>query len=75
MHDNLKTRLNNAMVSVFTLSPWLLSTYVLYYFEYAEVWTTETSHRGKLSVAILVTGMVLSFLIHSFFSSRKKSQV
>ena len=50
--------------------PWLISLYLLYWLEYGEIWTTQTAHRGKISVAILVVGMTLSFLIHSFFARR-----
>jgi hypothetical protein len=46
--------------------------YVLYWFEYGEIWTSETAHRGKISVAILVVGMGLSFLIQSHFAKRKQ---
>ena len=53
-------------------TPWLISMYVLYWLEYGEVWTTETAHRGKISVAILVVGMALSFLVQSRFAKRGK---
>ena len=44
--------------------------YVLYWLEYGAIWTTETAHRGKISVAILVGGMGLSFLIQSRITRR-----
>ena len=50
--------------------PWVVSMYVLYWLEYGEVWTTETAHRGKISVGILVIGMGLSFLVQSHFAKR-----
>ena len=52
--------------------PWLISMYTLYWLQYGEIWTTETAHRGKISVAILITGMGLSFLVHSFFAKRAR---
>ncbi len=51
---------------------WIISMYTLYWLEYGEVWTTATPHRGKISVTILVAGMVTSFLIHSYFSGRQR---
>jgi hypothetical protein len=63
----LKTRVLNAIKAAFAFIPWLISMYLLYWLEYGEVWTTETAHRGKISVAILAVGMSLSFLVHSRF--------
>ena len=54
------------------MTPWLISMYVLYWLEYGEVWTTETAHRGKISVAILALGMGLSFLVQSRFAKREQ---
>ena len=54
------------------ITPWLISMYVLYWLEYGEVWTTETAHRGKISVAILALGMGLSFLVQSRFAKREQ---
>ena len=53
-------------------TPWLISMYVLYWLEYGEVWTTETAHRGKITVVILVVGMGLSFLVQSRFAEREQ---
>lgn len=47
--------------------------YVLYWLQYGEVWTTETAHRGKTSAAILAIGMVLSFIVHSYFIKRERN--
>ncbi|MBT7754180.1 MAG: hypothetical protein P8M55_00280 [Gammaproteobacteria bacterium] len=52
--------------------PWLISLYILYSLDSSGTWTSETAHRGKMSVAILATGMTLSFLIHSYFSKIMK---
>jgi len=46
--------------------------YTLYWLEHGEIWTTETAHRGKISVTILVVGMVSSFLIMSYVAARQK---
>jgi hypothetical protein len=68
MSELLKMRVLNSIKAAFAFTPWLISMYVLYYLEYGEVWTTETAHRGKISVAILAVGMGLSFLVHSRFA-------
>ncbi len=51
--------------------PWMISLYVLYWLESAEIWTTETAHRGKITVAILAVGMGLSFLVKSLLAKRR----
>ena len=56
---------------VIAFTPWVISMYTLYWLQYGEIWTTETAHRGKISVAILATGMVLSFLVQSRITGRK----
>ena len=52
------------------LTPWLLSMYFFYWLDASGTWTSETPHRGKLSVAILASGMGLSFLLQSWFMKR-----
>jgi hypothetical protein len=54
------------------MTPWILSMYTLYWLEHGEIWTTATAHRGKISVTILLIGMVSSFLIMSYFAARQK---
>ena len=70
MSGSLKTHTRNMLKAAIAFTPWLVSMYVLYWLEYAEVWTTETAHRGKISVMILAVGMGLSFLLQSHFSKR-----
>ncbi|NOY17348.1 MAG: hypothetical protein GXP23_10550 [Gammaproteobacteria bacterium] len=45
---------------------------MLYWLEHGEIWTTETAHRGKAPVAILVVGMGLSFLVQSRLARREQ---
>jgi len=52
------------------VTPWLVSMYTLYWLEYGEIWSTDTPHRGKTSVAILAVGMLATFLLHSFLVKR-----
>jgi hypothetical protein len=74
MPKSLKMQARNALRVAIAFTPWLISMYVLYWLEYGEVWTTETAHRGKASVAILVVGMGLSFLIQSRLAKREQKQ-
>jgi hypothetical protein len=55
------------------LTPWLISMYVFYWLDSSGTWTSETAHRGKISVALLASGMLLSFLIHAYFATRKRT--
>jgi hypothetical protein len=73
MSNTLKARLHRAFKVVIAFTPWVVSMFTLYWLEYGEFWTVDTPHRGKISVAILVVGMGLSFLLQSHFSKRKKT--
>jgi len=72
MSNSLKTQARHALEVAIAFTPWVISLYVLYWLQYGEIWTTDTAHRGKTSVAILALGMGLSFLIHSHFAKRKQ---
>jgi hypothetical protein len=72
MPVSLKLQTRHALEVVIAFTPWLISMFVLYWLETNEIWTPETAHRGKISVAILVAGMGLSFLVHSHFAKRGK---
>jgi len=65
-------KMSKAIKVIIAFVPWLISMYTLYWLEYGQIWTTETAHRGKISVAILLTGMLLSFLIYSAFTRNEK---
>jgi len=71
MPVSFKSQARNALKVAIAFIPWVISMYVLYWLEYGEIWTTETAHRGKTSVAILTLGMVASFLLYSHFARRK----
>ena len=72
MPDSLKIKMYKALKVIVAFTPWLISMYILYWLEYGEVWTTETAHRGKISVAILAVGMGFSFLVQSRFAKREQ---
>jgi hypothetical protein len=73
MPNTLKMKTRSALEIAAAFTPWLISMYVLYWLEYGAVWTTETAHRGKIAVGILVVGMGLSFLVQSFFFKREQT--
>jgi len=72
MPNSLKTHTGNALKVAIAFTPWLISMYMLYWLEYGEVWTAETAYRGMASVAILVAGMGLSFLVQSGLAKCEK---
>lgn len=74
MPNILKMKAHYALKVAVAFTPWLISMYVLYWLDYGEVWTTETAHRGKIAVGILVVGMGLSFLVQSYFFKREQTQ-
>jgi hypothetical protein len=68
----LKSKMEKTFRAVIALTPWLISMYVFYWLDASATWTSDTPHRGKISVAILALGMGLSFLIQSRFVRREK---
>jgi len=53
-------------------TPWVLACFTFYWLHTSGNWSSETPHRGKLSVILLGTGMVLSFLIQSGYIRNKR---
>ena len=72
MPESLKTRARYVLETAVSLAPWLVSMYAFYWLDHSGTWTSETPHRGKLSVVILGTGMGLSFLVQSWFLRRRR---
>jgi hypothetical protein len=58
--------------SALAIAPWLLAMYVFYWLHSSGVWTADTPNRGKLSVLLLVAGMLLSFLAQTWFLRRRR---
>lgn len=73
MAKSSKSPVRRALEVAISFVPWLISMYTLYWLEYGEIWTTDTPHRGKTSVTILVIGMVLTLLVYSYFSRREQT--
>lgn len=67
----LKKLVPRTFKAAMALTPWLMAMYVFFWLDSSETWTSETPHRGKISVALLASGMLLSFLLHSYFAGRK----
>lgn len=70
MPSSIRTKTLNVLPIAVAVTPWLLSMYVFYWLDSSGTWTSETPHRGKISVAILVAGMALSFVIYSYLARR-----
>ena len=70
MPKSLKARMRYAFKVAIAMTPWVIAMYVFYWLNSSGTWTSETPHRGKISVAILAAGMGLSFLVQSYFAKR-----
>lgn len=55
------------------VAPLLVSFYALYWLEKQSIWTSETAHRDKMTIAIVALGMTISFLLLSRFAKSSKS--
>ena len=71
MAGGLKRRLWRVGSIAIALLPWLAAMFLFYWLDASGTWSSETAHRGKLSVALLATGMGLSFLIYSYLARRR----
>ena len=69
----LQTQAGKALKIAIAFTPWLMAMYAFYWLDSSGIWTSETPHRGKLSVLILVTGMIASFLVQSHFAKNELS--
>ena len=56
---------------VVAFTPWIIAMYVFYWLDSSGTWTSDTPHRGKISLVILGTGMAASFIVHSYLSRRQ----
>lgn len=70
MLNALKAQILYALKVAIAFMPWLIAMYTFYWLDHSGTWTSETPHRGKISVAILAIGMGLSFLLQSVFAKR-----
>ena len=70
MRKSLKSRALYSLRIVVGLVPWIAAMFSFYWLDASGTWTPDTPHRGKLSVALLATGMILSFLAVSRLTRR-----
>ena len=66
MSQSPTNRTQLALKYLLAFLPWLLSMYALYFLETQAVWNTATPYRDLMTVIILGTGMLLSFLVYSY---------
>jgi hypothetical protein len=72
MPNSLKSRTRHALEVAIAFTPWVTAAYVFYWLDLNGIWTSETAHRGKMSVVLLGAGMGLSFLIQSYFAAARR---
>lgn len=70
MRGDLNAKALVALRLAIAALPWLLSMYTFFWLDRSGTWTSETPHRGKMSVALLAAGMAISFLVYSRWSKR-----
>ena len=72
MMPDLKNRVLFYLRAFLALAPLIGAMYALYYFGKCEVWIPETPHRDKITLAILVLGVSISFWLYSLINPKKK---
>ena len=63
-------RVTSVIRLVVALLPWVASMYLLYRLDKDQIWAIDTPFRDLMTIGILVSGMGLSFLLHSYFARR-----
>ena len=71
MPGPLTTRIHSVLRIGVALIPWVAAMYLFYWLDASGTWSRETPHRGKLSVILLGSGMLLSFLLYSWIAKRR----
>ena len=71
MPASSRTRALALITIAVSLVPWVTAMYLFYWLDSSGTWNAETRHRGKLSVLLLGSGMLLSFLLHSWLTRRR----
>ncbi|MEM7280137.1 MAG: hypothetical protein AAF438_00700 [Pseudomonadota bacterium] len=73
MIQAVKAKVIQGLILFLALIPWIASMFTFYWLDASGTWTSETPHRGKISVVILSAGMALSFALYTkFFIPRKR---
>ena len=66
----IKKYLTDWFLTVSTFIPWVSSIYIFYWLD-SNIWSSETEHRGKLSVLIMLLGMYASLHVWNYFRDDK----
>ncbi|MEM9760222.1 MAG: hypothetical protein AAF933_13360 [Pseudomonadota bacterium] len=56
------------MINLISLLPWAASLFVQYWLEINHVWKPEMPMRDAASLLLLLGGMGLSFILHSYLT-------
>ena len=72
MLNSLKIKTRWALEVAIAFAPWVIAIYIFYWLYSNGIWATDTPHRGKMSVALLASGMGLSFLVQSRIARREQ---
>ncbi len=68
----MKAHIQHWLAMAVTALPWLLAMYLFFWLDQSGTWTSETPHRGKLSVLLLGAGMLASFGLYSLLMRRER---
>ena len=71
MLASLRNQARKLLRYLVILTPWLLAMYLFFWLDSSGTWSSETPHRGKLSIVILATGMGLSFGVYTLLARRR----
>ena len=66
------SRVRSVVETAIAFTPWVLAMYSFYWLDSSGTWTRDTPHRGKLSILLLTTGMVLSLFAWSYLTRRTR---
>ena len=72
MSTTAESRLAKGLKIAIAFLPWILASYGFFWLHDSGTWTVDTPHRGKISVVILGTGMILSFLLYSYLHRNQR---
>ncbi len=67
---DIKKYLTDGFKTLSSFIPWVTSIYIFYWLD-SNIWSSETEHRGKLSVMIMLTGMYASLHVWNYLRGNK----
>jgi hypothetical protein len=70
MPKSLKTRALYTLKVVMAFVPWVAAMYLVFWLDASGTWTRDTPHRGKMSFALLATGMAASLWCWTWLARR-----